>query len=146
VTQGSGGGTSVSRSGAAGRTTIGQSGSGDIYAGHDGNVYRKNDGGGWSKYENGGWNDVNTPTPQQREAARDAGAQARDRAASSGGSTVGQLDRDSTARTQGAERTRESGYSRSNPGSNSTYRPSSGGYRSSGGGMRSRPSGGGRRR
>ena len=152
VTQGSGGGTTVSRSGAAGRTTIGQSGSGDIYAGHDGNVYRKNDGGGWSKYENGGWNDVNTPTPQQRDAAReaaqtrDAGAQARDRASSSG-STVGQLDRDSTARTQGAERTRESGYSRSNPGSNSTYRPSSGGYRSSGGGgMRSRPSGGGGRR
>jgi hypothetical protein len=155
VTQGSGGGTTVSRSGAAGRTTIGQSGSGDIYAGHDGNVYRKGEDGGWQKYENGGWGDANTPTPQQRDAAKNAGAEARDRAGSSGTSpsagqtdrnpTAGQLDRDSSARDRGSERTYDAGRARSGSGSggySGSYRPS-GGY---GGGGRSRPSGGGRRR
>ena len=55
-----------------------------MYAGHDGNVYKKNEGGGWQKYDNGGWNNVEQPTPQQREAAQNAGAQARDRAATTG--------------------------------------------------------------
>ena len=152
VTQGSGGGTTVSRSGAAGRTTVGQSGSGDIYAGHDGNVYRKGEDGSWQKHENGGWGNVDQPTPQQREAAKNAGAEARDRAGASGssptagqldrGSTAGQLDRDSSARDRGSERTYDAGRARSGGGSGGY----SGSYRPSGGGGRSRPSGGGGRR
>ena len=64
VTQGSGGGAAVSRNpaGAGGGSFAGQSGSGDVYAGHDGNVYRKQ-GDSWQKYDNGGWNNVQQPTP-----------------------------------------------------------------------------------
>jgi hypothetical protein len=138
VSQGSGGGTSVSRSGPQGRSTVGVSGSGDMYAGHDGNVYKKNEGGGWQKYDNGGWNNVQQPTPQQREAAQNAGAQARSTASAS---PTSQLDRDSAARTQGTQRTTDAGRARTQ-GSGSSYRPSGGGRTSSG----ARPSGGGQRR
>ncbi len=85
VTQGSGGGSAVTRNpaGAGGGSFAGQTGSGDIYAGHDGNVYKKN-GDSWQKYDNGGWSDVQQPTAEQRQAAQDrasqAGSQARDRA------------------------------------------------------------------
>ncbi len=57
---GSEGGQAASISGANGRTTVGQSGSGDIYAGHNGNVYKKTDG-GWQHYENGDWQGVQSP-------------------------------------------------------------------------------------
>ena len=143
VTQGSGGGTAVSRSGQGGRSTVGVSGSGDMYAGHDGNVYKKNEGGSWQKYDNGGWNNVEKPTPSQRDAAQSGGAQARDRAATSSASPTSQLDRDSAARTQGTQRTYDAGRARTQGGSSSSYRPST--TRSSGGGARPR-SGGGRRR
>jgi len=39
------------------RTTVVQTGGGDIYAGHDGSVYKKTES-GWQEYENGGWQDV----------------------------------------------------------------------------------------
>ena len=142
-----------------------KSGSGDVYAGRDGNVYKRNDGGGWSQSDgSGGWNDVNTPTPQQRDAARDqaatragqvggtAATSATDRSA--GGdrtSTMSQLDRDASARSTGAQRTRDASTQRTTSSSGSTsrgsgsYRPSSGGARSSGGGARA-GGGGGRRR
>ncbi len=139
VTQGSGGGTAVSRSGQGDRSTVGVSGSGDMYAGHDGNVYKKNEGGGWQKYDNGGWNNVEQPTPQQREAAQNAGAQARDRAATTSASPTSQLDRDSAARTQGTQRTNDAGRAQTQGSSGGSYRPS-------GGGSRPRSSGGGRRR
>jgi hypothetical protein len=59
--EGSGGGSAISvKNGPGDRTTIGQSGSGDIYAGHDGNVYKKTDS-GWQHYSDGGWQDVDTP-------------------------------------------------------------------------------------
>ncbi len=59
--EGSGGGQAISASGGIGdRTTIAQTGSGDVYAGHDGNVYRKTDE-GWQKHDDGGWNDVDVP-------------------------------------------------------------------------------------
>ena len=52
--EGSGGGQGASMSGqGAGRTTIGQTGSGDIYAGHDGNVYKKTDSGLAELFERG---------------------------------------------------------------------------------------------
>ncbi len=59
--EGSGGGSAISSSGGLGdRTTIAQSGSGDVYAGHDGDVYRKTDD-GWQKHGDGGWSDVDVP-------------------------------------------------------------------------------------
>jgi hypothetical protein len=59
--EGSGGGSAISASGGPGeRTTIAQSGSGDVYAGHDGNVYRKTDD-GWQQHGDGGWSSVDTP-------------------------------------------------------------------------------------
>ena len=76
VSQGSGGGEAISRrGGVGGNTTVGRTGSGDVYAGHDGNVYRKN-GDCWQKYDNGGWGDANRPQPTQaqRDAAAAAGA------------------------------------------------------------------------
>jgi hypothetical protein len=57
---GSGGGEAKSISQGGNRTTVGQSGSGDIYAGHNGNVYKKTDD-GWQHYENGGWQGVEKP-------------------------------------------------------------------------------------
>lgn len=150
VTQGSGGGEAISRRGGpGGNTTVGRTGSGDIYAGHDGNVYRK-DGDSWQKYDNGSWGDTNRPQPTtaQRDAARDragsAGATTRDRAAT-GGPTTSQLDRDARARSTGTQRTGDYGNYRSGGASSrggSTYRPSGGATRG-GGGMRG---GGGRRR
>jgi hypothetical protein len=59
--EGSGGGQAISKSeGLGDRTTIAQSGSGDIYAGHDGNVYRKTED-GWQQHGDGGWSDVDVP-------------------------------------------------------------------------------------
>ena len=113
ATQTSGGGTAVSRSGA--RRQLRRSrrtGSGDVYAGHDGNVYRKQ-GDSWQKYGDGGWSGVEQPTPQQRQQAQDRAAQAgrREQAAASGwdSATASQVNRDSAARAEGAQRTRDSG-------------------------------------
>ena len=113
VTQGSGGGTAVTRNpaGAAGGGGVARTGSGDVYAGRDGNVYKKQ-GDGWQKYDggSGGWNNVQQPTPQQRDQAQQRATEAR---AESGGrtsgldsSTVGQLNRDAAARAEGAQRSK----------------------------------------
>jgi hypothetical protein len=152
VTQGSGGGTAVSRNpaGAGGGSTVARSGSGDVYAGHDGNVY-KNDGGSWQKYDSGGWSDVQQPSQAQKDQARSTaqdragqGAGASQTAARSGqaaGSspTVNQLNSDRAARSTGAASTGAYGGYQRGTSSASSYRPS-GGTRSRGGG------GGGRRR
>jgi hypothetical protein len=124
ATQGSGGGAAVTQRGPQGTSGVARTGSGDIYAGRDGNVYRKQDSGGWQKYDGGGnWNTVAQPTPQQRDA-----------------STMGQLDRDSAARTEGTQRARDASTSGARSGSSGSYRPSGGG------GTRSMPRGGGGRR
>jgi hypothetical protein len=141
VTQGSGGGEAISRNapGAGGRTTVGRTGSGDVYAGHDGNIYRKN-GDSWEKYDGGGWGNAERPTPRQGQAG--------DRATASGwdSATAGQVTRDSAARAEGQRRTTDAGTVRS--GGSSTTRSGSGSYRPSGGGMRGggMRGGGGRRR
>jgi hypothetical protein len=128
------GGSAVTRNGPGigNNSGVARSGSGDVYAGRDGNVYR-NSGDGWQKYDNGGWNSVNQPTPQQREQAQQRASQARESAGTN--STVGQLNRDSAARAEGAQRTYDAGRVNSgarttNPGS---YRPSGGGFRGGGG-------------
>src|SRR6185436_364637 len=140
-TETSGGGSAITRNGAGigNNSGVARTGSGDVYAGRDGNVYR-NTGSGWEKHENGGWNSVPQPTPQQREQAQQRATQARESGAAN--PTVGQLNRDSAARSEGAQRTRDAGaVNRGTSGTNSrSYRPSGGGSR--GGGMR----GGGRRR
>ena len=58
--EGSGGGSAVSVGNDGNRTTIAESGSGDVYAGHDGNVYRKTED-GWQQHGDGGWSDVDAP-------------------------------------------------------------------------------------
>lgn len=145
VTQGSGGGTAVTRRGPQGNSGAVRTGSGDVYAGRDGNVYRREDGGGWSKYENGSWNPAERPSGSAADRAADRAGTADRGAATRPADTVGQLGRDSTARSNGTTRTRDYGSVRgsgdsSRSGSGGTYRPSGGGTR--GGGFR----GGGRRR
>jgi hypothetical protein len=140
----SGGGTAVTRNGPGAGNNSGavRTGSGDVYAGRDGNVYR-NTGDGWQKYDNGGWGNVNSPTPQQREQAQQRASDARSNAGGAAGAassnpTVGQLNRDSAARADGQQRTRDAGAARS-PSTNfnsGSYRPSGGGMRGGGGGRR----------
>ncbi len=83
-----GSGTSVSGQG-PGRTTVGQSGSGDLYAGHNGNVYKKTDD-GWQHYDDGGWQQVDTPehpeSSNREQTGQTAGANSSARASSASGS------------------------------------------------------------
>jgi hypothetical protein len=103
---------------------------GNIYAGRDGNAYRRENG-TWQKYDNGNWSNTdrqptgNRPTPQASTVDR---------------STTEQLNRDSAARAQGAERTRDYGTYKSGNSSGSSYRGGSGGRSGgrSGGGRRGR--------
>lgn len=112
-------GGAVSRTGPGGASVVAGSG-GDVYAGRDGNVYRKDSGGSWQKYDNGSWN---TTDRQPQRGGTDA-------------ATMGQLDRDSAARSSGASRTRDySGVSRSSgAASRGQYR--AGGASRGGGGRR----------
>ena len=109
---------------------------GNVYAGKDGNAYRREDG-TWKKYENGGWSNTDRqpsgerPTPSDRTAG--------ERPATTDRSTVDQLNRDAAARSEGSQRTCDSGTYRSAP---SSPRNMGGSY----GGGRSRGGGGGRRR
>ena len=127
---------------------------GNVYAGRDGNVYRK-DGDSWQKYGDGGWNNTQQPTPQQREQAQQRATDARTKAGETGqtrdraaggmdSATAGQLNRDSRARSEGAQRTRDYGNYRSGGGGASTYR--AGGGRAGGGRAGGGRGGGGRRR
>jgi hypothetical protein len=153
VTQGSGGGTAVSRNpaGPGGGGTVARTGSGDVYAGRDGNVYRKQDG-SWQKYDNGSWSSPDRP--QQTAGTREGGAQAgtrptqgatgtgaATRPTTSDRSTFDQLNKDSRARAEGSQRTRDYGNVRSSGATSrgtSSYRPSGGGMRGGGGGGRRR--------
>jgi hypothetical protein len=91
-------GAAVSRTGPGGSGFV-AAGEEGVYAGRDGNVYRRADGGGWQKYEDGSWGA--TQRPQES-------------------STLGQLERDRSARLDGTQRTRPqspSGSARANAGS-----------------------------
>jgi hypothetical protein len=126
-------------------TRVATGSGGDVYAGHDGNVYRKQ-GDYWQKYDSGGWNSVQKPSQSQIDQGR---GQAQQRASQVDRSTYEGLNRDSAARADGAQRTRDfSSYQRSGGSTAGSYRSTgasrpSGGYRG-GGGMRG--GGGGRRR
>jgi hypothetical protein len=133
--EGADGGRGTSISQGAGRTTVGQSAEGDLYAGHNGNVYKKTDD-GWQSYDpdSGGWNQVETPERPQGQAQTTA-AQTRDAASKptantsmygpseyskqrsgtqTGSRDYSQLDRDAAARRGGTssfERNRAGGFS-----------------------------------
>ena len=132
------GGAAVTRSGAAGNTTVAKSGSGEMYAGHDGNVYKKS-GDGYQKYENGGWNTVQPPTTEQKQQAKtqaqQTGTQARTQASTSGwsGQTASQVQRDASARTTGTQRTQAYSGVKSGSAKASSYKPSGGATRGAGG-------------
>jgi hypothetical protein len=126
----------VTRSGPSGSGGVARTGSGDVYAGRDGNVYR-NQGGSWQKYDNGSWG--NTERPASKSGTQ-AGTQSNRSSGSSG--TMDQLNRDSRARSEGTQRTRDYSSYQSSGGS----RSSASSYRSSGGGGRRGGGGGGRRR
>jgi hypothetical protein len=131
------GGGAIRRTGPDGSTTIGRTGSGDVYAGRDGNVYRRQDG-TWQKYENGGWTDTprqpaNRPTPQTP-----VGGQGRVLNSRASTYPTNQLNQDRAARAQGVQRTYNQSAYRSS-GWNRSAGTSFGGMR--GGGF----SGGGRR-
>ena len=124
--RGSEGGAGIHTRGPAGSSTIARTGSGDIYAGHDGNVYRKQDG-SWQKWNNGGW----SPVERNQNAANRISGETRQQRLGEGGSgtrnpTLQQLDRDSSARTEGAQRLRD----------NRTYRSRDFGGRASAGSFR----------
>ena len=154
--RGSGGGEAIQRDTNRGQTTVGRTGGGDVYAGHDGSVYKKGSDGGWQKWDNGGWNNVNTPSPTERtgDRAGDRGGTASAGQLGSGNRTgqggtagastrpsnpsTGQLDRDAAARSSGNSRTSNLGTYRSQP-----TRSNGGSYGRSGGMSRG---GGGRRR
>lgn len=142
VTQGSGGGGVVSRKGPGAGGAVGTTGSGNMYAGRDGNVYR-NQGGGWQKYDNGAWSNVERSGAAGTTGTRQGGLSA---GTDLSATTRDQLNRDRSARVEGAQRTNDLGTVRSSAGSgrSGSYRPSGGGGGfGGGGGMRG---GGGRRR
>jgi hypothetical protein len=127
ATQGSGGGSAITRNqaGPGGVSGAVRTGSGDVFAGRDGNVYR-NQGGSWQKYENGNWSSVD-------RSARPTGTSGRiESRGQFDSATRGELNRDWAARTEGARRTNDLGSYRGSGGS----RSSMGSFRSSGGGMR----------
>jgi len=131
ATRGSEGGGALTRTGPGGSGGVARSGSGDVYAGRDGNVY-KNEGGGWQKYDNGNWTSVPQPTAEQRaQAQSQAQARVQDRAGQgvSTSATVGQLNRDRVARSEGAARTGAFSSVRSGRAGASSYRPRAGGGR-----------------
>jgi hypothetical protein len=140
ATQGSGGGAAITRNTAQGGSAAVRTAGGDVYAGRDGNVYR-NQGGSWQKYGEGGWSAPDRPV----------GTSGRDLEAQSGSSatTVNQLNRDRSARSDGAQRTKDLNRQKGSIGGGS-YRPGTGSgsfgggsFRGGGGGFRG---GGGRRR
>ena len=145
ATQGSGGGEAITRRGPQGNSGVARTGSGDVYAGRDGNVYRKQDG-TWQKWDNGSWGSAETPTPRDRTSTGGATAGTNDRAGTTtrtpSTDTVGQLDRDRAARTEGTTRTGDYGTTRTTQPRTSSGSGYGGSYRT--GGMRG--GGGGRRR
>lgn len=151
VTRTDSGARAVTKRGPGADSGVVRTGSGDVYAGHDGNVYRKQDG-GWQKYDGGSWGSVEQPTPQTRDGSGQAGTAAgptpttRERSTQAGppsprgNVTMDQLDRDSFARSEGMQRTRDYGtYQRSGSRSSAgSYRPSAGRGGTRGGGGRRR--------
>jgi hypothetical protein len=164
----------VSRRGQGGTGFV-AAGQDNVYAGKDGNVYRRDENGNWSKYENGRWDGVQKPdgvgadpkiesgnrrerTPALRaegdnprppsgdDRSRNRDGQIGAGAGSMDSSTLTQLERDRSARTEGTQRTRDfNNYQNRGGGNAGSYRGGGvggGGFGGRGGG---RGFGGGRR-
>jgi hypothetical protein len=137
-------GSAVSKRGPGGGGVVAGSG-GNIYAGNDGNAYRRQDG-TWQKYENGGWSNTDrqpsgerpTPSSSNRSTTAQNPRPGTERSSTVDRQTMDQLNKDSRARTEGAQRSGSYGSYKSGTGTRST-----GSYRGGGGGARG---GGGRRR
>lgn len=100
-TSGGASGKSVS-TGPGNRLTVGQSGSGDLYAARDGEVYKKS-GDSWQAYDNGAWRPADSP-------ARSAEAQgAREQLASSRDLDLS-IDSASLSRFESQQRLPQGGY------------------------------------
>jgi uncharacterized membrane protein YgcG len=141
VTRTNNGGAAITTRGPGADSGAFRTSNGDVYAGRDGNVYRRQDGGSWQKYDNGNWNSANRPTPQSGAAA--GATTNRSTPNTSTPSTMDQLNRDSKARSEGTQRSRDYSTYQNSSGSSSS-RSGASSYRSSGGARRS--GGGGRRR
>ncbi|MEE4296758.1 MAG: hypothetical protein V2J20_09100, partial [Wenzhouxiangella sp.] len=122
--EGSEGGSGISISDQGpGRLTLGQSGSGDLYAGRNGNVYKKSDD-GWQNYSDGGWQNVDVPERDRSSGAgdRELGAEPQplDRRADNYSRDFSSLNRDYDARQRGMgqyeQRSRMSGSQRTRGG------------------------------
>jgi hypothetical protein len=128
-------GAAVSRRGAQGGF-VGAGDGGNVYAGSDGNVYRRqND--TWQKYDHGGWS--NTERQPGTRPARPAADRPVGTTGTLDRTTMDQLNRDSAARRDGAQRTGNYGNYRGGSGTRGTGSFGGGGGRMGGGG-------GGRRR
>ncbi len=122
--EGSQGGQGVSASGQGpGRTTVGQSGSGDLYAGHNGNVYKKTDD-GWQNYQNGSWKPVDTPDGAPNRAAN------AERSGAAAGTTAGIAS--ATGPAQGSQPWRDTGGAANRASAQTRQTPSYGGQRPAG--------------
>jgi hypothetical protein len=135
----------ISRRGPNGGGFVGRGGE-NVYAGRDGNVYRRDGSGNWDRWSNGSWNNVQRPG-QGGATLRESFRQSGSRASQMDRSTFGNLERDRSARSEGAQRTRDYSSYRNRGGGNAGSFRSGGGYsraRSGGGGFGGR--GGGRRR
>lgn len=90
--QSSAGGSAISTANRQGRTTVGQSASGDLYAGQNGNVYRRTDD-GWQQHTGNGWQNTD------RQGPRAQGGLAGQR-----GMNTSRLNRDFNSRQSGFQR------------------------------------------
>ena len=133
-------GSAVTRRGSDGGM-VGVGDGGNIYAGKDGNVYRREDG-TWQKYNDGNWSDTDRQ-PQGRPEPHDRGTTGNRPATTTptDRGTIDQLNRDSAARREGSQRTKDYGDYRSGSGTRST-----GSYRGGGASRGGARGGGGRRR
>jgi hypothetical protein len=125
--EGTDGGQGVSVSGQGpGRTSVGQTSSGDLYAGHNGNVYKRSDD-SWQTYENGEWTQVETPAPPSDRSTSQFQSRSSDINGRASSFDRSQLSRDFSARQNAGNQSRQRSMS------GSRQRPTGGGGRRRGG-------------
>jgi hypothetical protein len=125
-------GSAITRRGESGGVGVGDGG--NIYAGQDGNVYRRQ-GDTWQKYENSGWTNTDRQPGDPRVDHR--GAQGlTERSTTLDRGTRDQLNRDSDARRDGMQRTKDFGSYRGGSGTRGTGSFRGGGAGRAGGGRR----------
>jgi hypothetical protein len=107
-----------------------------VYAGNDGNVYRRQDG-TWQKYDNGNWSNTErqpeVPRPTERATTRQQPTPGTADRSATDRSTIDQLNRDSRARSEGTQRTKDYSTYRGGSGTRGTGSFRGGGARAGGG-------------